>query len=259
MARYKFWQYIVSDTGEPLENVNVRIYLTDSPTYEADIFTHPTTGESTFSSTASLTTDGNGYFECWFGDGLEGSGGYSADQRFNIEWERAGLSNGLIEGISPYPNTYQVNENDNSTPDKDVKNKMISNQLAYNWELHRNIGSTAHNLSLVDYTDTNTDYNKLVSNSLMNYMYSVMTSAGAASISASAAVAREFDITSWTSSGNSYYTEIDHFLGKTYPIVSVYKTSNSRKIEPDEIESVSSSKIRIWMPEEVNLDVTVIG
>ena len=258
--RVHFWQYIVNDEGEPLENVNVRIYKADSPDDEANIFTHPSTGTYTQSSVALLTTDGNGFFECWFGDELEGIGGYSASQRFKLEWERAGLSNGYVDNINVYPNTYRVVETDNTSSDKNVKNKMVSNLLAYNWETHRNAGTTSvHNLAAVDYEDTNTDYNKLVSNSLMNYFYSVLTSAGAISISASAAAVREFDVSAWTSSGGLYYADLDHFLNRDYPVISVYKSSNGKQIQPIEVESMTNSRTRIWMPSEITLDVTIIG
>jgi len=263
MARIHFWQYIVNDTGDPLENVNVRVWKADSPTEEAYIFTHPITGNPTTTSTAGLSTDGNGFVECWFGDELESSGGYSSSQRFKLTWYRAGMSDGYIDNINIYPNTFRVVETDNVSSDKDVKNKLISNQLAYNWESHRNtsvVSTTIHGMEPVDENDTNTDYNKLVSNVKMNHIWSVLTSAGAASISISGSAVREFDVTSWTSSGDLYYADLDHFLNRNYPIVSAYKTSNGKQIQPNEIESISNSRIRIWMPEDtIDLDVTIIG
>jgi len=260
MARIHFWQYIVNENGDPLENVNVRIYLSNSPEEEADIFTHHITGNPIKSTEALLSTDGNGFFECWFGDILEDSGGYSSNQTFKIEWERAGLLNGYIDNMTIYPNVFSVVQTDNVSPDKDVKNKLISNQLAYNWDTHINAESiNVHGLEAVNQYDTNTDYNKLVSNNLMNYVFSVLASAGSISIAASAATAREFDVTSWSSSGGKHYIDLDHFLNRDYPVVTSYKTSNGMQIYPDEIESISSSRIRLWMPDEVSLNITIIG
>ena len=262
MARIHFWQYIINEAGEPLENVNVRVYLSDSPTTDANIFTHPITGISTTTETIPLTTDGNGFVECWFGDISEGSGGYASTQKFKIEWDRAGLDDGYIDNINVYPNAFRVVITDNVSSDKDVRNKLISNVNAYNWEHHRNtsvVTETIHGLEPVDETDTDIVYNKLVSNSLINHVWSVLTSAGAASISVSGAAAAAFNISSWTSSGDLYYADLDHYLNRDYPVISVYKSSNGRQIQPNDIESISTSRTRIWMSEEVTLDVTIIG
>lgn len=257
--RVHFWQYIVNDTGEPLGNVNVRVYLSNSPTTEAQIFVHPTAGISTTSSVTSLTTDANGFVECWFGDLFE-TDGYPPSQKFKVSWSRVGLSDGYIDNIDIYPNAYSVVETDNISSDKDVENKMISNQQAYNWEAHRTAtGVNVHGLEEADWNDTDTTYNKLVNNSLMNYFWSVITSAGSVSIAASAAAVREFSVTSWSGSAGNYYKDLDHFLNRDYPVVSVYKQSNERQIQPTEIESISSTRTRLWMKEEVTINVTIIG
>ena len=257
MSKLHFWQYIVDDTGVPLENVNVRIYLSDDPNTLANIFTHQTTGSSTTTLEALSTTDGDGFFECWFGDYLEGSGGYSADQRFKITWERAGLDDGYIDGIDIFPNFYEVDELDSVSV---TKNKLISNQMAYEWETHKNASAlSVHGMEAVVVSGSDTTYNKLVSNSLMNHIWSVVTSAGAMSISASAAAVREFDVTIWAPSSDIYYADLDHFLNRQYPVVILYKASNGEQIQPLNIESISVSRIRIWMPEEVSLKVTIVG
>lgn len=262
MARIHFWQYIINDEGEPLENVNVRIYKSDSPTSEANIFTHPVAGSATSSTTAALSTDGNGFFECWFGDVNEGSSGYSSTQRFNVTWNRAGMGDGYINNVNVYPNTFRVVLTDNVSADKDVRNKLISNQYGYNWETHRNTAAstqTVHGMEAVDETDTDTTFNKLVNNSLVNHIWSVLTSAGAASISVSGAAVANFNVSGWTSSSGLYYADLNHYLNREYPVVSVYKSSNGRRIQPTDIESTSTSTIRLWMAEELTLDVTIIG
>ena len=59
MARIHYWQYIVDEEGRPLENVNVRFYLSDNPTQQADIFTHPELGAATITSVANIQTGRN--------------------------------------------------------------------------------------------------------------------------------------------------------------------------------------------------------
>jgi uncharacterized GH25 family protein len=69
--RIHFWHYVLNEGGQPLENAEIRLYLQDSPTTEADIYTSPTAATSTTCSQADIKTDNDGYFEFW----LEGEGG----------------------------------------------------------------------------------------------------------------------------------------------------------------------------------------
>ena len=79
MARIHFWQYIVNEDGEPVENAVIRFYLADSTT-EAEVFLHPTAGTTTITSVADFKTNSDGFFEVWFGDEFENTGGYEASQ-----------------------------------------------------------------------------------------------------------------------------------------------------------------------------------
>ena len=262
MSRYHYWQYVVDEDGRPLQNVNIRVYLNNNPNTEADIFVHPYLGSPTKSSVTDLETNGDGYFEFWVGDEFETLGGYSSTQRFRLTWERAGILLGSIDNIDIYPPVFQVDETDSSSLTSDQRNKLISNKLAYGWQTH--INSTyvdqPHDLQPVDWNDSTDDtYNKLVSNSIMSYVFSVLASAGTLSIDASGAVARYYNILTWSPQGGYYYADILHGLGREYPSIQVANTSTLEKVMPRKIESLSVDSVRIWVSTQFNAEITVIG
>jgi hypothetical protein len=261
MARVHYWQYIVDEEGRPLENVDVRFYLADDPTTEAEIFTHPSLGGPTTTSTASIVTDGNGFFQFWIGDEFELLGGYTATQKFKLTWQRAGILFGEIDDIDVFPPIFTVDETDNTSPETAQKNKLVSNQLAYKWDTHvdSNAGAQPHNFQPVDTGSTNTVNNKLVSNSLLNYLLTALSSAGTVSIEASAAIERQFSISSWTTSGDNYYTSINHFLNNTYPVVQIRNSTTNDLYVPTKVVSLDSNSIRIFVTENNASLVTVVG
>jgi hypothetical protein len=261
MSRYQYWQYIVDEEGRPLEGVNIRFYLSDDPNTEADIFLSPTLGAPTKSSIADIESDGDGFFEFWVGDEFETVGGYVSSQRFRITWERAGILLGYIDNIDIFPPVFQVDETDNSSLTTDLRNKLISNSLAYEWDAHVNstYEDQPHDLEPVDYTSEDTTYNKLVNNSMLNYLFSVLSSGGTTSIGVSGAAARYFTVTSWTAYGDYYYTDILHALGNEYPIVQVIEQSTKDKMMPYRIVSINSNTTRIWVSSTFNAEITIIG
>lgn len=261
MARIHYWQYIVDEEGRPLENVDIRFYLADSPTEEAEIFTHYSLGATTTTSEANIKTDGNGFFEFWVGDEFELLGGYTATQKFKLAWQRAGILFGQIDEIDVFPPIFTVDETDNSSATKDQKNKLISNALAYKWNTH--VDSTAsakpHGFAPVDTTKDDDVYNKLVSNSLINYLLSALSSAGTISIQASAAIERQFSISSWTASGDDYYISIDHFLNDSYPVVQIRNSNTNDLYVPKKVVSLDANSLRIFVTENENSTITVVG
>jgi len=261
MARIHYWQYIVNEDGEPVENAVVRFYLADNPTTEAEIFLHPTAGTTTTTSVAELTTNSNGFFEVWFGDELENTGGYEASQKFKLTWSKAGIASGYIDKIDIYPTVFQVDETDNISQDRSVRNKLISNELAYSWESHISMNATEgpHGFAAVDYNDNSIVYDKLVSNNLMNYVFSILSSGGSISIAASAAAVRNFSVNSWTPDADSYYTNLDHFIGNGYPVVQVRNTATNQMVEPYKVVSINTDRIQLWMSANDNVEVTIIG
>jgi hypothetical protein len=263
MARLHYWQYIVDAEGRPLENVNIRFYLNDNPTQEADIFTHPTLGSTTTTSTANKKTDGNGFFEFWVGDEFEDLGGYSSTQQFRLAWERAGILLGSISNIDVFPPLFQVDETDNTSSTKDEKNKTISNALAYKWDYHADSTHESsiapHDFQPVDDSKTDTVYNKMVSNSLMNYLLSAIASAGTLSIESTAAIERNFSVTSWTATGSNYYANLNHFIGRQYPIVQIRDSISELMINPMKVIAVDTNQIRIFLADNPNVEVTIVG
>ena len=263
MARVHYWQYIVDEEGRPLEGVNVRFYLNDNPTQQADIFTHPTLGASTYTSSADIKTDGNGFFEFWIGDEFETLAGYSAVQKFRLTWERAGILIGQINNIDIFPPLFQVDETDGTSSTKNEKNKTVSNYLAYTWDNHVNstYSSTVppHDILPVDNTSNDVTINKLVSNSLTNYILSAIASAGTLSIESTAAVERNFQVTSWSTSGSNYYANISHFIGREYPIVQLRFTDTKFVYNPIRIASINTNTLRILVSENKSSEITVIG
>lgn len=260
MARIHYWQYIVDDQGIPLQDVNIRLYLSDITDQEADIFTHHAFGAPTTTSIANIKTDGNGFFEFWIGDEIE-TGGYISTQKFKLIWQRAGIQTGEISNIEVYPPVLQVNETDNTSSTKTEKNKLVSNELAYKWDTHTDsiITDTPHNFLPVDTTKTDIEYNKFVSNNLMNYILSAIASAGTLSIAATAAVERSFVITSWSSSADAYYTVLNHFIGNEYPVVQVFKSADNFQYQPMKIKSIDTNSLEIWVTDNINTKVTIVG
>lgn len=261
MSRIYYWQFILDEEGRPLESVDIRFYLQDNPSEEAEIFTHPSLGVSTTTSEANIQTDGNGFFEFWVGDEFEDSGGYASTQKFILEWNRAGIYTGSIDNIDVFPPLFTVDEADNTSVSKDDKNKLVSNALAFKWDNHvdSGIAGRPHQFAPVDTTKTDTTKNKLVSNSLINYLLTALASAGTLSIEASAAIERNFDITSWTASGDDYYTNIDHFIGNQYPIFQIRNTDTDELYIPKRVVTISENTIRVFVSEENNSSVTVVG
>lgn len=261
MARVHYWQYIVDEEGRPLEGVDIRFYLNDNPSEEAEIFVNPAIGRPTTTSEADLKTDGNGYFEFWIGDEFEPLGGYISTQKFRITWQRAGILLGQINNIDIFPPIFQVDETDNVSSTKDDKNKLVSNALAYKWDSHvdAQAADRPHGFAPVNINSTSLIYNKLVSNSLINYILSAISSAGTISIQASAAVERNFSITSWQTSGSDYYADLDHFIGRQFPIVQLRESPSNEMIIPKRIVSVDTNKIRVFVSADIDAEVTIVG
>jgi len=269
MARIHYWQYIVDDQGRPLQDVNIRMYLSNSPTQEADIFTHQALGAPTTTSVADIQTDGNGFFEFWIGDEFENIGGYVSTQKFKLTWSRAGIQIGAISNIDIFPPVFKVDETDNVSSTVTEKNKTISNELAYKWDTHvdSNIDSEPHSFQAVDILKSDAIPNKLVSNYLMNYILSAIASAGTLSIEATGAIQKAFTLAGgdWSVSGDgSYYYDLAHFFGRQYPVVQVTKRMGNPKldnyrIEPKNVRSLDENTIRISVSTAIDAEVTIIG
>ena len=161
MARKHYWQFLVTDEGNPIENAQISIYTagTEDPVY---VFTDEV--GAGFASTAPQTvTSRKGYFEFWIADENEANG-YPLSTKFKIAWSAAGVSDGYIDYIDVFSTSWApVDETD---PDP-LKNKAVSNFLAKGWEDHKDAVlpfQTPHGLSFLVETDTDIDKNKVISN-----------------------------------------------------------------------------------------------
>jgi len=131
MARRHYWQFLVTDEGNPIENAEITIYIagTSDPAY---VYTDEIGGIAT--NTAPQTyTSRKGYFEFWIADTTEANG-YFFDQKFKIGWKSPGVSAGYIDYIDVFSTS--VAEVDVTSTDP-LKNKAVSNLLAKGWEDHR--------------------------------------------------------------------------------------------------------------------------
>jgi hypothetical protein len=174
MARRHYWQFLVTDEGNPIENAEITIYIagTNDP---ANVYLDEFGGNATASSPQTHTSR-KGYFEFWIADTTEPNG-YFFDQKFKIGWKAPGVSAGYIDYIDVFSTS--VAEVDVTSTDP-LKNKVVSNLLAKGWEDHRfeeiGIGGVVsiHGMTAVneiefDETNTNnTRRNRLISNIMGN-------------------------------------------------------------------------------------------
>jgi hypothetical protein len=274
MARIHFWQYIVDEEGTPIGGVSIRFFLADDTNTEANIYANSTVGHQTTTSAINLLSNGEGYFEFWVGDEWELNGGYPSTQRFRIEWTRAGMREGVIDYLDIFPPLYQVDETiaGQALASEAVKrNKLVSNRLAYRWEEHVEAvvsgsvyrADAPHDIQPVIVCDTDTEYNKVISNNLMNQIYTIALSAGTATLDASAA---DIDFSRipldhpWIPSGALFYADITHNLNNQYPILQVVDTTTNNLVIPEAFESLNLNSTRVVFSSSASqYIVTAIG
>lgn len=276
MARYHYWQYIVDEEGSPLDSVEIRFYLSDQPTVEANIFLNPTTGAITTTSQADLKTDANGFFEFWVGDPWEVEGGYLHTQKFRLEWYKAGIIAGYIDPVDIFPPLPSVDETSTGQGigEREKKNKLISNALAYKWNSHIDLpvpSASPHDIQPVRFCETDNEFNKVVSNRLINKIYQGALSAGEVNLDAKAADMRSYTVngsslipcaasgtfilTNPPSSNNS----IKHDLLNEWPVVQVMKMPQAEVITPTSIKSINNRRTTIEVAISADYQVTIIG
>lgn len=125
--RTHYWQYLVNEEGQPVNEADISIYLNGTST-AAWVYSQESGGSATNSSPQVQTND-EGYFEFWVADETE-SHGYAGTQKFAIEWSKPGvISDGGINDIIIYIAPDPVDETDTDT----TKNKLVSNYLANYW------------------------------------------------------------------------------------------------------------------------------
>jgi len=169
MARKHFWQFLVTDEGNPIENAQITIYKagTEDPAF---VYFGEIGGGTVVAP--QIRSSKKGYFEFWIADQNEGNG-YALDQKFKVAWSAVGVSSGYIDHID----VFSTGIGEVTIPDPSIlKNKAVSNALATGWEEHKDSDilniQPIHGIDVVDISDSSlsgatfTQMNKLVSNSL---------------------------------------------------------------------------------------------
>jgi hypothetical protein len=174
MARRHYWQFLVTDEGNPIENADISIYIanTETPAY---VFTGEV-GDNGINVAPQIRTSRKGYFEFWVADNTE-ENGYFYSQKFKIAWEAPGVAKGYVDFVDVFSTS--VAEVDETSTDP-TRNKAVSNLLAKGWQdhmslvLYENGLTSVHGIIAVDESawddsvSDNTKFNKLVNNILVN-------------------------------------------------------------------------------------------
>lgn len=262
-----FWNYILDNESKPIENAEVRLYLNDNPTTEANIFLTKTSSSYTICSNADIKTDNNGFFEFWIGNEWE-TGGYPFTQEFRLEWYKAGIEPGLIENINPWPNAFSW-ENQNTGSDADHINKFISDYYFNKWLDHYNEivpSASPHNLGAVDFSSCGDNiYNKVISNKMLNDIFTTASNlSSGSSLSGSCIAEYQEDISSgsWIVSGSNYYYYDTTHTGVSGQNVSVQVASGGslkEYFEPIKIINFNSTVTRILISNNIDVRVNIQG
>lgn len=163
MARKHYWQFLVTDEGNPIENASISIYEAGSETavwvYTDEI------GGSGNASDPQVNTSKKGFFEFWIATDNEANG-YPIGTKFKIAWSAPGVSGGYIDFVDVFSTAVEPVLLGDTNPDL---NKAVSNALATGWENHKNWdvtvdGQPIHGIYGVDVGDTDSTLSKLVSN-----------------------------------------------------------------------------------------------
>jgi len=259
MARIHYWQYIVDEDGRPISGVEVDFYTTyvekdDPGNVFANIYANSTVGHQTTTDAIDTQTNQDGYFEFWVGDEWETNGGYTSEQRFTLTWWKSGMTRGQIDNIDIYPPTYEVDETaagQEPATEAVRRNKLISNRLAYTWEDHvEQVVPTdsPHDILPVVRCSTDDIYNKVVSNELINQIFTLAVSASTVSLDASGADIDNSRIPidhPWQASGSLYYADVTHNLGNLYPVLQIAEVSNTTLVIPETVQSLDVNTTRV--------------
>jgi hypothetical protein len=290
--RYHYWQFLVNQEGQPINDANISVFLANSDT-PANIYLGETTTE--YSNTVpQIKTNSVGYFEFWIGDDEEEHGN-PTDQKYKIKWEREGIVYGEIDYIDIFPKQEPVDETDNLST---IRNKTISNRLANYWEGHRthNVildGYPIHGISFVDLNSSNTTINKLVSDYIAkswedhkNFTFTESTSAESVDNAHNLQPVNiddddptfnklvsnklinkltyrivPFEINSWGIENEDTYSVIlSHDLNDEYPSIFCWDINTHKQIIPTEIETIDENSLKIIVSDNtLKLNVKVIA
>jgi hypothetical protein len=173
MARIHYWQYILDTKGRPVNDANIRVYE-EGTLNEANIFLHPERGTFSTSSAENLQTDEQGFFQFWIGDRWEVEGGYTEHTGFKVAWNGTDQDGNSVSEEIDHLYIFAAVEPIDITNTNEDFNKVISNRLGYKWGEHVNSivpSASPHDLEQVVFFDLDEKFNKVVSNKLGYQMY----------------------------------------------------------------------------------------
>jgi hypothetical protein len=133
MARKHYWQFLVTDEGNPIENAKITVYI--AGTNEVAWVYTAEQGTEGSETSPQITTSLKGYFEFWISDLEDAEHGRDISTKFKIGWVANGVSDGFIDNIDIF-STF-INPVDETDSSSELKNKSLSNFLAWTWEDHR--------------------------------------------------------------------------------------------------------------------------
>ena len=99
MARRHYWQFLVTDEGNPIENANIEVYLAGTDTAANVYFAE--TGGLPSNTIPQTVTSKKGYFEFWVSDNTD-TNGYEYSQKFKVGWSATGVAVGHIDYIDVF-------------------------------------------------------------------------------------------------------------------------------------------------------------
>jgi len=274
------YTYIPSTLGVAASNIFAGRYVAGSEYGGAQVTIEDSWQIATFDFTATTTT-AYIHLHCQ-GPANDGSEHVFFDD-VSIERLTAVTKSGIIDKIQMFPFLFSVDETDTDT----IRDKLLNNQLAYKFEQHvdyRSYPTEPHNIKPVDTNDpTDSTYDKVVTNSLMNEINSLLnillTCGGdAISITASGSLVETILLDTFTPSGSGYYTDLVHTInrGRMYPILQFYEylsdgykgrppipgspsAGSNQVIHPRAIQDQSTDTIRVWTVNDNWLMATVVA
>jgi len=270
MSKVRQWLYLKDEEGVPLEDANMHLYLTGTET-DATIFSDSV---GTLLDQSTWTTGTSGFFDFYIGNEWSPSG-YDASQYFDLAWSKSSRS-GMIEGIQLFPFLYSVDETDT----EDDKNKLLSNQLAYKFDQHADETYLIepHDIAPVDTNLEDVTNNKVVSNSLINEMNSLLDALTAPDLDKHKVCTVLLD--TFIPSADGYYTDLwipsGSMKTSNYPIVQFYEylsdgykgrppihgspsAGSNTIINPRAIQDISPSALRVYTVNDNWLMATVVA
>ena len=165
MSRIHYWQFLVDETGVPIEDAEIYVYLAGVNS-SANIFSSQTSttvinsvpsGHIDYDILTLIKTNSNGYFSFWIEDEWGTVAPYTTSQLFKVSWYKVGTVDAFIDNITVFPTIiHPVDETDTDT----TLDKLVSNNLAKSWNDHITSTGEEHSYKTDSYVVLTTDLGK---------------------------------------------------------------------------------------------------